>query len=260
MPLKYFKEHVSGCTHPDKIKKESTNTIEKHVIELSSASDDETVFQYSDDECSIVDKVNSLAVMDVYSDIEDDSDAIDYSEPYVSVNPTQKKIPKEVWDDVEVVSVSAMPYDIDGLKVYKLNPNRNRERLLESFRDGRKWKPDSRTSRAGFKTVRYRHCAGSLTCPNLDCGFYVEFRKQNRVNFDKNGVCNFCAATGLFEECHARKYTAFLNDSEAFVYHIGTHIREAKNINKRPNDVVSAAISSNMGTKPSQIQSTLSLI
>ena len=55
--------------------------------------------------------------------------------------------------------------------------------------------------------MRYRDCAGSLTCPNLDCGFYVEFRKQNRVNFDKNGVCNFCAATGLFEECHARKYT-----------------------------------------------------
>ena len=75
------------------------------------------------------------------------------------------------------------------------------------------------------------------------------------MNFDKNGVCNFCAATGLFEECHARKYTAFLNDSEAFVYHIGTHICEAKNINKRPNDVVSAAIASNMGTKPSQIQS-----
>ena len=103
--------------------------------------------------------------------------------------------------------------------------------------------------------MRYRDCAGSLKCPNLDYGFYVEFRKQNRVNFDKNGVCNFCAATGLFEECHARKYTAFLNDSEAFVYHIGTHICDAKNINKRPNYVVSAAISSNMGTKPSQTQS-----
>ena len=50
--------------------------------------------------------------------------------------------------DQPVEVVNALPYDIDGIKVYKVKAD-NRLQLLEAIKDGRKWKRDSHADWAG---------------------------------------------------------------------------------------------------------------
>ena len=61
---------------------------------------------------------------------------------------TQKKVSRHLWMDQPVEVVKALPYDIDGIKVYNVKADRKIQ-LLEAIKDGRKWKRDSRTDWAG---------------------------------------------------------------------------------------------------------------
>ena len=46
--------------------------------------------------------------------------------------------------DESVQTVNSVPYNIDGISVYKIKA-RNRVLLLEALKDERKWNRDSRT-------------------------------------------------------------------------------------------------------------------
>ena len=166
----------------------------------------------------------------------------------------QKKIPRLLWAEEPIQQVTSLPFDIDGITVYNICSD-TRDNLLDSLRDGRNWLRDNRTDWSGYKSVRYRDCAGGFTCPNTECVYLKEFRHFNCVSFDKDGLCQYCFASGTFKECEARKYIAFSSENKATVYHYGNHSCQAKGVNHRPGNVVKKAISQNISTKPSQIQS-----
>ena len=56
----------------------------------------------------------------------------------------QRVITKVAWEKVKPIRLHKIQYDINGLKRYVIN-DKERHKLLEKCRDGRKWKRDSRT-------------------------------------------------------------------------------------------------------------------
>ena len=114
---------------------------------------------------------------------------------------------------------------------------------------------DSRTEWTGFASVRYRDCSGGYTCPNTECLFFKQFKYSNRRNFTMNGTCEYCSASRNHQSCLARKYIAFSNDKEAYVYHSGYHTCTTKDIHKRSADTVKDVLSKNCNITPRQIQS-----
>ena len=86
--------------------------------------------------------------------------------------------------------------DIEGLKKHKVQ-DKNKSMLQMKSRDRRKWKKDSRANWRGFKTVRYRNCAGEYSCPNVLCSYFKDFGKLNELNFDRENRCEFCSAAGI---------------------------------------------------------------
>ena len=53
-------------------------------------------------------------------------------------------IKRSVWNDKVAMQVTHIPYDIDGRKIYTVNGNR--DQVMKRCKDGRNWKPVSRTS------------------------------------------------------------------------------------------------------------------
>ena len=107
----------------------------------------------------------------------------------------------------------------------------------------------------GYKSVRYRNCQGGFSCPNINCAFFLQFDKPNRVNFDKTGTCMICSAIGDFEKCSARKCVPTLQDDIIHVFHHNVHTCKAKEKTMRPMKLVESSIETNPFTKPSEIQS-----
>ena len=59
---------------------------------------------------------------------------------------------KDLWRDVELQDAERIPYDIDGLPVYRLvSPNRNL--LLQKIKDRRPWKRDSGSKWSDYEKV-----------------------------------------------------------------------------------------------------------
>ena len=48
----------------------------------------------------------------------------------------------------------------------------------------------------GYKTFRYQDCSGFLTCPNAECGFFLQHNKLNKARFTKIGACKICSIQG----------------------------------------------------------------
>ena len=159
-------------------------------------------------------------------------------------------IKRSVWNDKVAMQVTHIPYDIDGRKIYTVNGNR--DQVMKRCKDGRNWKPDSRTSWAGYFTVRYRDCRGTSTCPNSTCNFLMEYKAVNTTQFDRFGNCRVCGAKGFTEYCPARKYIC-LRENAADIYHYGKHTCTAKLINDVSNEVATS-IATNPHVKPSEIQ------
>ena len=93
--------------------------------------------------------------------------------------------------DEPVQTVNSIPYNIDGISMYKIKA-KNSVLLLEALKDGRNWNKDSRTEWTGFTFVRYRDCSGGYTCPNTECSFFKKFKYSDRTNFTMNGTCEYC--------------------------------------------------------------------
>ena len=175
-------------------------------------------------------------------------------EIFASLSQRRKKVSRVLWMDEPVQTVNSIPYNIDGISVYKIKA-KNSVLLLEALKDGRKWNKDSRTEWTGFASVRYRDCSGGYTCPNTESSFFKHFKYSDRTNFTMNGTCEYCSASGNHQSCLARKYIAFSNDKEAYVYHCDSHTCTAKDIHKRSTDTVKDVLSKGCNITLRQIQS-----
>ena len=175
-------------------------------------------------------------------------------EIFASLSQRRKKVSRVLWMDEPVQTVNSIPYNIDGISVYKIKA-KNSVLLLEALKDGRKWNKDSRTEWTGFASVRYRDCSGGYTCPNTESSFFKHFKYSDRTNFTMNGTCEYCSASGNHQSCLARKYIAFSNDKEAYVYHCGNHTCTAKDFHKKSADTVKDILSNDCNITPWQIQS-----
>ena len=171
-----------------------------------------------------------------------------------TINSQGKRvITKAVWEKVKHIRLDKIPYDINGLKHYVIS-DKERHKLLEKCRDGRKWERDSSTKWEGFNSVRYRDCHGGHYCPNNECNYGKEFDNvPNYLHFNDER-CNICGATGIPVTCLARKYIAYKLD-QAHIYHIGNHSCKAKNIS-HPVEHASKVLLTTPSATPSEIQTT----
>ena len=71
------------------------------------------------------------------SEIDEESSDVEKMENIFSSYCTQKKVSRHLWMDQPVEVLKALPYDIDGIKVYNVKAN-SRFQLLEAIKDGRK--------------------------------------------------------------------------------------------------------------------------
>ena len=94
------------------------------VTEINSDSDEERK----------VPKFHSPAIIKFTSSSDTDKD----TEIFASLSQRQKKVSKVLWMGEPVQTVSSIPYNIDGISVYKIKAI-NRVLLLEALKDGRKW-------------------------------------------------------------------------------------------------------------------------
>ena len=135
-----------------------------------------------------------------------------------------------------------LPYDINGTRQYEVVAS-TRAKLLQKLKDDKPLKKDSRTTWNGCKTAWYRDCSGSFTCPNTECAFFLQYGKANKIHFIKTGACKICSIHGDWYSCDARKYTAFVNDKKAHVFHYGNHSCNVKLPSARPTELVQKAVS-----------------
>ena len=129
------------------------------VTEIDSDSDEERK----------VPAFHSPAIIEFTSSSDTDED----TEIFASLSQRQKKVSTVLWMDEPVQTVNSIPYNIDGISVYKIKA-RNTVLRLEALKDGRKWNKDSTTQWTGFASVRYRVCSGGYTCPNTECLFFKQ--------------------------------------------------------------------------------------
>ena len=139
-----------------------------------------------------------------------------------NLSPLQTKYSRHLWAGIPVQNVSYIPPAIDRTAVFNVQ-SKDRLSLLASCSDGRIWKHDSRSQWSGYKTVRYRDCAGSLICKNDTCIFKQNIGERNQIYWDVDGNCVHCHHLPEISTCFARKYIAFVSDMEADVYHDGEH-------------------------------------
>ena len=132
--------------------------------------------------------------------------------------------------------------------------------LHNRSKDGRPWKSrDSQTKWREFDSVRYKNCNGQLKCTNTECAKFTETGMPNRLEFSKDGMCNFCGVQyESLVPCAARKYVAKKHSGSDIltleVYHVGDHTCQATDIEERPTGVVGKAIAENPRITPAQIQ------
>ena len=176
-----FKIHVSNCS-PKKM------TTGLHGDLFSSNAH---LPEYSEEDDYITSPESFRAESDSSENESNNEEAPDDEISYIG----NKKVLKGTFDNLKKIKVEKIPFDIDGKKVYHVTAQ-TRTKLLEKLKDGRQWKKDSRTTWSDFKEVRYRNCYGGYACPNVDCNYLLQFGKPNKVNFEKDGTCKTCWATG----------------------------------------------------------------
>ena len=243
-PATKLKQHVSFCCSPNSddrkpfvskiqiplsqsiaISDDSEDEIKRNLVfpslgNIASSNEQPVILEISDDSEDGVNRRQYTA--EQYDDKVGRHSADDR---YSAVK--QVKYTRGLWANTVCKKVPKIPLDIDGIVLYNVKAD-NRNSLLASCRDGRTWKNDSRTAWSGYVSVRYRDCAGSIICKNNDCLYLQHFTRKNPFYFDKNGNCRYCADSGEKIECMARKYTAFISETEADVYHYGQHSCLAK--------------------------------
>ena len=131
-----------------------------------------------------------------------------------------------LWQNVNVSFVEQLPFDIDGLVIYRLTFDPNKR--MRSSKDGRPWRTWVSSSRKGFNGKRrIARCNGGYKCKNIKCLFLKMYNKNNKLQFeDDKGIksCSSCSERATKVDCHAQKIWEF-EESEQYVtvYHSGNH-------------------------------------
>ena len=158
------------------------------------------------------------------------------------------------WKGVPVEKDNKLPNDMDGLKHYVIK-DELQNNLLTKCKDGRNWKRDPQTKRAGYRSVRYQNCKRSSFCPNKECLCYKEYQNENYFHISKSGICEICGSESIYMLCPGRKYVAYKRLSKAHIFHVGSHTCKAKNSCPRPSTIVESAVAVDPTTTPSSVQS-----
>jgi len=146
---------------------------------------------------------------------------------YFREGPLSSKLNPDVWADIPILEVDHLPYDIDGLKVYQLEYNK--ENKFASTVDGRTWHKYTTSRRSGFDGHRIlKSCKGSYRCYNELCPYRRQYKEANRVQFQKKNLemtCSSCGALASYVPCHTKKIWEFPNgaNNKVTVYHYGFH-------------------------------------
>ena len=155
--------------------------------------------------------------------------------------------------DEPVQTVNSIPYNIDGISVYKIKA-RNRVLLLEALKDGRKWNKIQEQNGQGLLLWDTETAEEVTHALILNAYFLSNSNIQIVQTLQWMAPASTAQPLGITN--HAWwLYIAFSNHKEAYVYHCGNHTRTAKDIHKRSADTVKDVLSKNCNITPRQIQS-----
>ena len=156
---------------------------------------------------------------------------------------SRKHVSEEVWENLPEEEVEAIPYDINGDKVYVIKRNNLQSKQLLTPKDERPFEKPQTADKIGIPKGcrKLQRCRGSNICNDESCMYFHEYDKQNRVLFKNNEmrqtVCKCCNLPVIFIPCLARKITVFF-DTYIKIFHWGTHtcvavpLKEASTIKK----------------------------
>jgi hypothetical protein len=167
-----------------------------------------------------------------------------------------KKVDPSWWEDIEAREVEKIPYDIDGTCVFKLSFDPIDR--LKSSADGRSWEKSYTCNTKEFPNGRRKaaKCGGSYTCINNLCMFYVQYGKENNMQWKKTAagtrLCKCCNHLMQHIPCEARKIWEFYQE-HVIVRHLGFHTCPARIPMTFPEEI-SETFSRNPKTKPSKLQ------
>ena len=131
------------------------------------------------------------------------------------------------YENVQVNTVDELPWEIDGLKIYKKQSTM--DFCWDQTKDGRWWKV-SDSSHSGLNGERkFLTCTGSYVCNNSTCSKLTSDGVKNRNHFiqAKGGgyTCHSCGYYVQKEYCGAMKILEFDIDTNYITaYHYGNHI------------------------------------
>ena len=146
-------------------------------------------------------------------------------------NPNKKRkrnrINMQNYENVQVNTVDELPWEIDGLQIYKKQSTM--DFWWDETKDGRWWKV-SDSSHSGLNGERkFLICTGSYVCNNSTCSKLTSEGVKNRNHFiqAKGGgyTCHSCGYYVQNEYCGAMKILEFDIDTNYITaYHYGNHI------------------------------------
>ena len=151
----------------------------------------------------------------------------------------------EKWSKCELQSVDKIPYDIDGLKKYKIKLTCTKSEVMKYIKDGRPWKRWTSSSRKGFLGFRrVFRCEGSYVCTSEECPYLREHGFSNKIHFLKKHSIRYCFQCGMKVQlvaCKAAKIVEYKEgENFAIVMHIGVHKCAIKKINVAKNALQNA--------------------
>ena len=161
-----------------------------------------------------------------------------------------------MWQNVDILDVQQLPYDIDGLVAFRLafDP----KQIMQSSKDGRHWATWVTSNRKGFKGIRRSTCCdGGYSCENSNCIFLSMYKKKNRLQFedDESGFTS-CSSCGMHAKkvfCTAQKIWEFEKEEHyVTVYHNGIHTCEARKTVDKNEEGLKKKFEANSKTTPRQ--------
>ena len=163
--------------------------------------------------------------------IEDIQNQIENLQNKQKKNPNKKgkrnQINMQNYENVQVNTVDELPWEIDGLQIYKKQSTMDFR--WDEIKDGRWWKV-SDSSRSGLNGERkFLTCTGSYVCNNCTCSKLTSEGVKNRNHFiqakGRGYTCHSCGYYVQKEYCGAMKILEFDIDTNYITaYHYGNHI------------------------------------
>ena len=140
------------------------------------------------------------------------------------------------YENVQVNTVDELPWEIDGLQIYKKQSTM--DFWWDETKDGRWWKVSDSSHSSLNGERKFLTCTGSYVCNNSTCSKLTSEGVKNRNHFiqAKGGsyTCHSCGYYIQKEYCGAMKILEFDIDTNYITaYHYGNHISWPKQNKKQ---------------------------